>query len=73
MMSTPFSSNDSSSHTITIDTEQLRKYLIDYFGSGIFVGFPTFIVGISEIENMSPQELIELAENIDVDLERFAV
>lgn len=41
----------------TIDVDKLRDYMIDYFGTAVFNGFPTATLDLSDIECMSGYEL----------------
>lgn len=57
---------------VTINTEALRDYMEDEYGTAAYNGFPAAAMDAWEIENMDPQELCERAEEIGVDLMRFA-
>ena len=54
-----------------IDIETLRKDLIDYFGAAIFTSPPLAIIEISKIENAQPEELIQIARNNNIDLNKY--
>lgn len=56
-----------------IDVEKLRRYLMDYFGTAMVGGFPLAVADLSDVEMMSPEELVELAQRMGIDLRRFAV
>ncbi len=51
-----------------IDVNQLRRDLKDYYGTAMWNGFPMALMDLSRIEQMSDQEIIELAQQIGMDL-----
>lgn len=51
-----------------IDVNQLRSDLKDYYGTAMWNGFPMALMDLSRIEQMSDQEIIELAQQIGMDL-----
>lgn len=57
----------------TIDADALRDYLEDYCGTAAFSGFPGAVVDLAEIESADDYELCEKAEELGVDLRRFAI
>ena len=54
-----------------IDTNRLRKDLIDYYGTASFNGFPAAFMDLSKIERMSDEELIRFALEKRVDLDKY--
>ena len=56
---------------IEIDIERLRKDLIDYFGTAIFVSSPLSIMELSKIEKATEEELIKIAQNNNIDLNKY--
>ena len=54
-----------------IDTNKLRKDLIDYYGTAMNNGFPMAVIDLSKAETASEQELIRMAEEEDIDLSRY--
>lgn len=56
-----------------IDTDELRDYLEDYCGTAAFSGFPAALLDVADIEDMDGYELCEKAEDLGIDLGRFAV
>ncbi len=54
-----------------IDTNRLRKDLIDYYGTAMNNGFPMAVIDLSKAETASEQELIRMAEEEDIDLSRY--
>ena len=56
-----------------IDFEQLRKDLIDYFGTAIFSGLPLAIMDLSKIEKASKEELIIIAQQNNYDLDNYKI
>ena len=45
---------------MNIDIERLRRDLIDYFGTAMSM-FPVAMMELSQVENASPEKLIEIA------------
>lgn len=58
---------------INVDVDQLREGLLDRAGSAAGVGFPAAMLGVMDIEDESPQELLARAEREGLDLRDFAV
>lgn len=56
-----------------IDADALRAYLLDYCGTAMFSGFPAALLDVADIERMSGEELCRKAEELGVDLQRFAI
>lgn len=56
-----------------IDTGALRSYLLDYYGTASFNGFPAAIMDVWDIEQASGEELCCEAERLGIDLRRFVV
>lgn len=56
-----------------IDIERLRKDLIDYFGIAMFNGLPQAIIELSRVENASPSELINIAQNNGFDINDYVI
>ena len=56
---------------MTIDTEKLRRALIDYFGTAM-MRFPMAIAELSEVKTASPERLVEIAEKNGFDLSEYA-
>lgn len=54
-----------------IDIERLRKDLIDYFGIAMFNGSPQAIIELSRVENATPSELINIAQNNGFDINDY--
>ena len=50
---------------------KLRKDLIDYFGTAMQSGFPMAVVDLSDIENMSDEELLKYAIKNGVNIEKY--
>ena len=55
-----------------IRIDELRDYMEDYYGTAAFNGFPAAIMDVADIESMSPYELCQKAEDMGIDLRRFA-
>ena len=58
---------------MTIDIDELRRDLMDYYGSATQSGFPMAVVELSEVENASAYKLIELARRAGFDLADYSV
>ena len=56
-----------------IDVDALRSYLLDHCGTAAFSGFPAAIMDAWDIENADGEDLCRKAEQLGVDLHRFAV
>ena len=54
-----------------IDTDRLRRDLMDYYGTAMFNGFPMAVFDLSRIERASDEELIEIALNNGVELGEY--
>ncbi|MBQ4339581.1 MAG: hypothetical protein IJC41_01080 [Firmicutes bacterium] len=54
-----------------IDTESLRKDLINYFGTAVFSGMPMAVIDLSKAERASEDELIQLAYKNGFDPEDY--
>lgn len=54
-----------------IDVDALRRDLEDYYGSAMCSGFPMAVVELSQVENASPQELVELSRRAGFDLSDY--
>ena len=50
-----------------IDEEALRRRLLDECGTAMFCGFPAAFIDVVDIEGASGEELIEIAERLEVD------
>lgn len=56
---------------MTIDVERLRRDLIDYFGTAMSM-FPVAMMELSQVQNASPEKLIEIARKNGFDLRKYA-
>lgn len=54
-----------------IDTEKLRKDLINYYGTAFTGGFPVAVIELSQVENADDSELIKIAEKNGFDLNKY--
>ena len=54
-----------------IDYEKLRNDLIDYYGTASYNGFPMAIIELSNVENASNDELINIALNNNINLNNY--
>lgn len=54
-----------------IDYEKLRNDLIDYYGTASYNGFPMAIIELSDVENASYEELINIAIKNNFNLNNY--
>ena len=54
-----------------IDISKLRSDLEDYYGTAVFSGMPMAVIELSQAENASPQELVDMARREGFDLGRY--
>ena len=57
---------------MTIDIETLRKDLIDYFGTAMQFNLMA-IMDLTKVENASPEELVEIAQDNNFDLNDYKI
>ena len=51
-----------------INVDALRRDLEEFYGSAAFGGFPAALVDLAQVENASPQQLVELSRRAGLDL-----
>lgn len=51
--------------------EELRRDLMDYYGTAMNSGFGMAVIDLSEIENASPEKLINIAKKLGVELRNY--
>ena len=54
-----------------IDIDKLRKDLIDFYGTAAYNGFPAAMMDVIDIENASPEKLVQLANRAGFSLEDY--
>ncbi|MCD7818408.1 MAG: hypothetical protein LUH07_05090 [Lachnospiraceae bacterium] len=54
-----------------IDIEQLRKDLIDYYGTAMFNASPMALMDVSKAEKANGQELIRMAQAAGLNLNQY--
>ena len=54
-----------------IDIEKLRKALIDYFTSAMFMVSPVALVDLTKVENASDEKVIQIALDNKFDLTKY--
>ena len=54
-----------------IDISRLRDDLEDYYGTAMFSGMPMAVVELTQAQNASPQELVDMAQRAGFDLGRY--
>lgn len=59
--------------TITIDVDELRQYLIDYYGTAMFNGFPMAMMELEEVKRASDEKVVEIALKENINLLDFEV
>ena len=58
---------------VEIDVDRLRADLIDYYGSATFVGSPYAFGDVVAMEDATPEQLIQRAEDEGIDLHKYVV
>ena len=56
-----------------VNTEDLRKDLIDYFTSAMFLVSPTAIMDVEKVEQANSKELIEIAQQCKFDINKYII
>lgn len=56
-----------------IDVDALRSDLMNYYGTAMTGPFPMAATDVSRVENASPMELVEMAQDLGFDLTDYAV
>ena len=56
-----------------IDVDELRRDMEEEYVAAMYSGFPMAIMDITEVERLSDQELIELAQENGVELRPYIV
>ena len=54
-----------------LDINRLRKDLMDKYGTAMFSGFPAAVMDLSRIERMSDQEILKLAQEQGIVLNKY--
>ena len=60
-------------NTITIDIDDLRRDMMDYYGSAMSSGFPMAVVDLTRVERASGEELVQMAIDAGVDIRKYSV
>ena len=55
-----------------INIDKLKRDLIDYYGTAAFSGMPAAMIDVFDVENASPEKLVELARHAGFDLRNYA-
>ena len=58
---------------MNIDGERLRRDLINYLGTAFYAGFGPAVVEISEIENATLEQLVEIALKYGFNIEEYKI
>ena len=56
-----------------ISTERLRRAVIDYFDQALEMGIVEAKIDIEQAEKADQEELIEIAKEIDIDVDHFSI
>ena len=56
---------------MNMNIDKLRQDLIDYYGTAMSNGFPMAVMDLERAERASEEELIRMAREEGVDLERY--
>ena len=56
-----------------ISTERLRRAIIDYFDQALDMGIVEAKIDIERAEKADQDELVEIAKEIDIDIEHFKI
>lgn len=54
-----------------LDITKLRACLEDYYGTAMFSGLPMAVVELAQVQNASPQELVDMAQRAGIDPDLF--
>ena len=54
-----------------IDVSKLRDDLEDYYGTAMCSGLPMAVIGLTQAQSASPQELVDMALRAGFDLGRY--
>ena len=57
--------------TMNIDIEKLREELIDFYGTAMVGPFPQAIIELTKVEKASPEELIKIAKQNNINLDNY--
>ena len=52
-----------------LNFDELRKYLLDYYGTAMANGFPQAMVELQKIEQVSDEELFVLARKLGIEID----
>lgn len=55
----------------SIDIERLKRDLMDYYGTAAHSGFDMAIIDVVDVENASPDKLIDMAIRAGFDIEDY--
>lgn len=58
---------------MVINIEDLRKDLIDYFTSAMFMVSPSAMMDVQRVEQASSEELIEIAQQCKFDIDKYII
>lgn len=58
---------------MTIDVDELRKDMLDYYGTAMINGFPMAVADVGKVERATDEELVRMAVDNGVNLEKYEV
>ena len=56
---------------MVLNLTKLRQALVDYYGTAAFSGMPAAMMDVFDVENASPEELVELARRAGLNLRDY--
>lgn len=58
---------------VLLDFERLRNDLMDYYGTAMSSGFGMAVMDLVKIQKASYEELIEYAQDCNIDIEKYVI
>lgn len=58
---------------VVLDGDQLKKDLIDYYGTAMICSSPLAVIELTRVENASGNELVDIAKKNGFDLEKYVI
>lgn len=54
-----------------VDKKELKKELLDYYGTAMFNGSPAAVMELGKVERADDEELLEIAIKNGINLDRY--
>lgn len=54
-----------------VNKKELKKELLDYYGTAMFNGFPAAVMELGKVERADDEELLEIAIKNGINLDRY--